>query len=148
MPTLTTVIKDPATIFIPNMMKIMLASEIAIACPAIILAKSRIISAKGLVKILKNSMNGINGTGTFNQVGTSGQNISFQYAFVPVKFVIRNVQRAKKNVIVIFPVKFPPPGGNGTIPIMFARNMKKKHVNKYGAYLSVSLPRVALITSS
>lgn len=116
MPTLTTVIKDPATIFIPNMMKIMLASEIAIACPAIILAKSRIISAKGLVKILKNSMNGINGTGTFNQVGTSGQNISFQYAFVPVKFVIRNVQRAKRMLLLYFLLNFLLPVGMVLFP--------------------------------
>ena len=35
-------------------------------CPASILAKRRIIKANGLVKIPKNSINGIMGTGTFN----------------------------------------------------------------------------------
>ena len=47
-------------------------------CPASILAKRRIIKANGFVKIPKNSINGIIGTGTFSHQGTSGQNISFQ----------------------------------------------------------------------
>ena len=50
----------------------------AIACPAIMFAKSRIINANGLVNIPTNSIIGINGIGAFNHVGTSGQNISFQ----------------------------------------------------------------------
>ena len=50
----------------------------AMACPAIMLAKSRIIRAKGLVKIPMNSMKGINGTGALSHVGTSGQKMSFQ----------------------------------------------------------------------
>ena len=50
----------------------------AIAWPAIILAKSQIISAKGLVKIPTNSMTGIRGTGHFSRKGTSGQKMSFQ----------------------------------------------------------------------
>ena len=129
-------------------MNMMHANEMSIACPAIMLAKRRIINASGFVKILKNSINGINGTGTFNHVGTSGQNISFQYAFVPVKFVIRNVHNAKKKVIVILPVRLPPPGGNGTTPMTLATKIKKKQVNKYGAYLSASLPKEALTTSS
>ena len=76
--TLTTVIDAPATALIPNIIKIRHVNDNATACPAIILANSRIIRAKGLVKILKNSMKGISGTGTFNHVGTSGQKISFQ----------------------------------------------------------------------
>lgn len=40
--------------------------------------KRRIISAKGFVKIPTNSMTGMMGIGAFNQVGTSGQKISFQ----------------------------------------------------------------------
>ena len=47
-------------------------------CPANILAKRRIINANGFVKIPKNSMKGIIGTGTFSHQGTSGQKISFQ----------------------------------------------------------------------
>ena len=45
-------------------------------------------------------------------------------------FVTINVQTAKKNVMVILPVRFPPPGGNGIIPIIFATKIKKKHVSK------------------
>ena len=48
-----------------------------------ILANKRIIKAKGFVKIPNNSTTGINGTGHFNHVGTSGQRISFQYALLP-----------------------------------------------------------------
>ena len=50
--------------------------------------------------------------------------------------------------MVMLPVKLPPPGGKGTIPMMFATKIKKKQVSKYGAYLSDSLPNVGLITSS
>ena len=50
----------------------------AMACPAIMLAKSRIIRAKGLVKIPTNSMTGMMGMGALSQVGTSGQKMSFQ----------------------------------------------------------------------
>src|ERR1035437_2511731 len=54
-----------------------------IECPASILAKRRIIKAKGFVNTPTSSIAGIKGIGTFNQTGTSGQNISFQYSFVP-----------------------------------------------------------------
>ena len=111
------------------------------------LAKSRIIRASGFVKIPKSSMNGISGTGTFNHVGTSGQKISFQYSLVPVKLVIRNVVTPKNTVQAILPVRLPPPGGNGTIPMMFATKIKKKQVSNHGAYFGASLPRVASITS-
>ena len=93
-------------------------------------------------------MNGISGTGTFNQVGTSGQKISFQYSLVPVKLVMRNVVTPKNAVQAILPVRLPPPGGNGTIPMMLATKMKKKQVSNHGAYFGASLPSVALITSS
>ena len=105
-------------------------NDSAMACPASMLANKRIINANGFVKILKNSMNGIKGTGTFNHVGTSGQNISFQYSFVPVTLVTIKVQRAKKKVMVILPVTFPPPGGKGMIPIKFDIKMKKKQVKR------------------
>ena len=48
------------------------------ACPAIMLANRRIISAKGLVKIPTSSMNGTIGMGTLSHVGTSDQKMSFQ----------------------------------------------------------------------
>ena len=57
--------------------KMMLVSDKAMACPAIMLAKSRIIKAKGLVKIPTNSMSGMSGK-AFKAKGTSGQNMSFQ----------------------------------------------------------------------
>ena len=94
------------------------------------LAKSRITSANGFVKIPTISMIGINGTGTFNHVGTSGQKISFQYSFVPVRLVTRNVATPRKQVQAIFPVRFPPPGGKGMIPMMLATKMKKKQVRR------------------
>lgn len=58
-------------------MKMMHTNDTAMACPAIMLANRRIISANGLVKIPTNSMRGINGK-AFNAKGTSGQKISFQ----------------------------------------------------------------------
>ena len=75
-------------------------------------------------------MIGIKGTGTFNQVGTSGQKISFQYSFVPVMFVTRKVQTPKNVVQAILPVRLPPPGGNGIIPMILATNIKKKQVSR------------------
>ena len=58
--------------------KMMHVMATAMACPAIMLAKSRIISAKGFVKMPTNSMRGMMGTGHFSHMGTSGQKISFQ----------------------------------------------------------------------
>ena len=46
--------------------------------PAMMLAKRRIISAKGLVRMPTNSISGMMGTGTLSHVGTSGQKMSFQ----------------------------------------------------------------------
>ena len=42
------------------------------------LAKSLTIKLKGLVNIPMISIAGISGSGTFSQVGTSGQRMSFQ----------------------------------------------------------------------
>ena len=67
---------------------------------------------------------------------------SFQYSLVPVKLVIRNVVTPKNTVQAILPVRLPPPGGNGTIPMMFATKIKKKQVSNHGAYFGASLPRV------
>ena len=58
--------------------KMIQVSDSAMACPAIILAKRRIIKAKGLVNIPKNSITGMIGIGAFSHVGTCGQKISFQ----------------------------------------------------------------------
>ena len=99
-------------------------------CPASILAKRRIIRANGFVKIPKNSMNGIMGTGTFNHQGTSGQKISFQYALVPKILTARNVQTASTIVIAIFPVTFAPPGNIGINPIRLFMKIKKKAVSR------------------
>lgn len=60
---------------------------------------------------------------------------------------MRNVVTPRKNVQAILPVRFPPPGGNGTIPIRLAKKMKKKQVSSHGAYFGASSPMHALITS-
>ena len=109
----------------------MIAIKLKIAaCPAIILAKRRIISANGFVKIPKNSIKGIIGTGAFNQVGTSGQNISFQYSFVPKILVNKNVITASTSVMAILPVTFAPPGKIGINPIRLFTSTKKNAVSK------------------
>ena len=102
-----------------------------VTCPANILAKRRIHKANGFIKAPKTSMNGMSGIGHFNQVGTSGHNISFQYSFVPKMLVKRKVIKAKTNVIAILPVKLAPPGNIGIIPNTLLRNIKKNAVNKY-----------------
>ena len=76
--TLTTVSEVPAITPIWKVMNIMQTNDIIMACPASMFAKRRTIKANGFVNTPKNSMRGIIGTGHFNQVGTSGQNISFQ----------------------------------------------------------------------
>lgn len=101
-----------------------------ITCPANIFAKRRIHSANGLVNIPITSINGMIGIGTFNHAGTSGQNISFQYSFVPNILVKKNVINANTNVIAIFPVRFAPPGNIGIIPSTLLMNIKKNAVNR------------------
>ena len=99
-------------------------------CPASILAKRRIIRANGFVKIPKNSMNGIMGTGTFNHQGTSGQKMSFQYVLVPKILTARNVQTARTIVMAIFPVTFAPPGKIGINPMRLFMKIKKNAVSR------------------
>jgi hypothetical protein len=45
-------------------------------CPARIFAKRRIVKANGFTKIPNSSINGIIGTGSLRNIGTSGQKIS------------------------------------------------------------------------
>ena len=97
------------------------------------LAKRRIINAKGFVKILNTSITGIRGTGNFKATGTSGQNTSFQYSLLP-KMLITNIAVTAKNMVMLMlPVTFAPPGNTGTSPIMLQVKMKKNTVNKKGA---------------
>ena len=97
-----------------------------------ILANKRIIKAKGFVKIPNNSTTGINGTGHFNHVGTSGQRISFQYALLPHTLTAMNVHNANTSVMAIFPVTFAPPGKIGINPMRLLMNTKKNAVNRKG----------------
>lgn len=125
-----TVIEVPNTTPNEEVINMIETNDRIIACPAIILANRRTVNAKGLVKIPKISIKGIKGTGAFNHVGTSGQNISFQYSFVPNIFTAKNVIKAKNKVTAILPVTFPPPGKKGTNPIKLLIKMKKNAVNK------------------
>ena len=109
-------------------MKITQVKDRMMAWPPMILANRRTIKAKGFVKMPKNSITGIIGTGTFNHVGTSGQKISFQYSRLPNRLMAKRVQKAKKNVMVILPVTLAPPGKMGSSPKRLLKNIKKKHV--------------------
>ena len=72
------------------------------------------------MKIPMNSVNGINGIGTFNHHGTAGGlNICNQYFLFPETEVITKVIRANAIVIVIFPVILAPPGNIGIIRELF-----------------------------
>ena len=64
------------------------------------LAKRRIIRAKGLVNTPNNSITGISGM-AFRKMGTLGQKISFQYSLLPNRLIARNVQNARKNVMLM-----------------------------------------------
>ena len=109
--------------------------ERIIACPPIILANKRTINANGLVKIPNNSITGIIGTGHLSQVGTGGHKVSFQYSLLPNRFTSKSVNIANINVMFILPVIFAPPGNIGNKPNKLVMNIKKKAVNKNGAYL-------------
>ena len=108
--------------------------ERMIACPPIMLANKRTMRAKGLVKIPNNSMTGIIGTGHFNQVGTGGHNISFQYSLLPNRLTRIMVQMANTNVMLMLPVMFAPPGKIGSSPNKLVMKIKKNAVSKKGAY--------------
>ena len=77
MMTLTVLIPRKTPMGLAATRKMMQTSEMAMACPAMMLAKRRIMSAKGLVKIPTNSMAGMSGK-AFSASGTSGQKMSFQ----------------------------------------------------------------------
>ena len=48
----------------------------------------------------------------------------------------------------MFPVTLPPPGGNGTTPIMLHTNINKKHVSNHGTYFSYPFPILGFMISS
>ena len=101
------------------------------ACPAIMLAKRRIMSANGLVNTPKSSITGITGTGyAFRKRGTSGQKISFQYSLLPKRLMAIIVHTARNSVMLMFPVTLAPPGKIGMSPIMLVMRIKKKTVRR------------------
>ena len=119
----------------PNwqVMNITHVSDRIMAWPPIMLANKRTIRANGFVNMPNSSMTGIMGIGTFSHVGTSGQNISFQYSLEPKIFTISRVQTARKNVIVMLPVTLAPPGKMGSRPKRLVMKIKKKAVSRNGA---------------
>lgn len=118
-------------------------------CPAVMLAKSRTISTKGLVKMPMNSTKGIMGRGIFSHQGTPGVlTMSFQYSLLPENWVMKKVKRAKIPVTAMLPVRLAPPGKMGMMPIRLFNKIKKNNVSKYGVYLAALSPNEGLITSS
>ena len=101
-----------------------------IKCPPSILANRRTIKAMGFVKIPNSSIRGNSGIGHFNPIGTSGQNISFHYSFVPETLITIKVHKAKTIVMDMLPVTFAPPGNTEINPTMLEINIKKKSVSK------------------
>lgn len=127
----TTATPDPTAIpIIDENMNIKHISTNIIMCPANMFAKRRIIRATGLVRVDIISITGINGIGALRNTGTSGHKTSFQYSFVPHRFVIRYVNSANTNVTDMLPVRFAPNGKIGTRPIRLFIRMKKNTVNK------------------
>ena len=112
------------------------------------MANNRIIKAIGLVNTPKISMTGIIGTGHFNQVGTSGQKISFQYPLRPEKLTTTKVHTANTKVTDIFPARLAPPGKITIKPIKFIKRIKKNKVSKYGPKRRASFPKIGTINSS
>ncbi len=77
------------------------------------LAYKRINNEKGLINIPNSS---IGANIIFIGTGTPGiQKICFQYVFLAVNVVIKNVNIAKEAVIAIFPVTLTPSGVNPKI---------------------------------
>ena len=101
---------------------------IIIICPAVILAKSLIIRAKGLVN------KPIISTGIMigdSHLGTPGVlKICPQYALLPLNWVTIKVQVASTNVTAMFPVTLAPKGKKGISPIRLIIRMKKKAVRR------------------
>jgi len=121
---LNTVKIEPIAVLICQVMKITNVNDKIMACPAIMLANKRIISAKGLVNTPKSSINGITG-GIFNQSGTLGQRISFQYSLLPKRFTANMVPKASNKVMLMLPVTLAPPGKIGISPKILVVKMKK-----------------------
>lgn len=132
---LSTVIQEPMAMLTCIVMNMMDTKAKIMACPAIMFAKRRIINANGLVSTPNNSITGIMGTGAFKNIGTSGQNISFQYSLFPNRLMASIVHRARNNVIFMLPVTLAPPGKMGISPKTFVVKIKKNTVRRYGAYL-------------
>lgn len=80
--------------------------------PAHHIGKQTHHQSRGLVNIPNTSIKGMIGNGNFNHNGTSGQNISFQYSFVPRTFTTINVHKARTIVTAILPVKLAATGEN------------------------------------
>ena len=56
------------------------------------------------------SITGMSGMGTLSHQGTLGQNISFQYSWVPKILTMTKVNIASVKVMAILPVMLAPPG--------------------------------------
>ena len=128
--TETTVINELTMTPIETVMKIRQVKAKIIVCPAMMLANKRIINANGLVKTPKNSTNGMMGNGNFKNIGTLGQKMSTQYAFVAKRLTAMNVHAANTNVMAMLPVTFAPPGKIGMTPIKLLIRIKKNTVSK------------------
>ena len=111
-------------------------------CPAVMLAKSRIINAKGFVKMPRISHGIIIGYSAF---GTGGNKMCIQYPLFPLTLVIIKVQAAKTKVKAMFPVKLAP---IGIIPNTLLIKIKKKTVKRYGVNFSLFGPMLSLAISS
>ena len=123
-------VEYPKTMLWFPKMNIIHTKDNMITCPAVILAKSRTVKENGLVNISMNSNAGIKGTGSFNQVGTSGFIVCFQNAFVLDACVMTKVNNAKVSVTAMLPVMLAPPGKNGNNPIMLHKNIKVNTLNR------------------
>ena len=59
-----------------------------------------------------------------------GQKISFQYSLLPNRLTARNVHTARKNVMLMLPVTFEPPGKMGIRPSRLVTRIKKNTVSR------------------
>ena len=62
--------------------------------------------------------------------GTLGQKMSFQYSLLPKRLMATIEQKARKNVMLMFPVTFAPPGKIGRRPNRLVVKMKKNTVKR------------------
>ena len=99
-----------------------------IMCPPSMLAKRRIVSAKGLVK---SPMNSTGANISIMGFGTPGiDTISFQYSFVPLNYTITNVNAASVRVNDVLPETFAPNGKKGISPQRLVNSIKKNSVRR------------------